>query len=113
VTRAARLARRLAHPQRAIGAAQLLAARFRRRRRAARLATGGIPSVAVLPGCPIDPATVAGAVDLRAGSTAGALVRLLRRPTARAYVGGATGALLVGALGIEPIRVSDRRMDAS
>ena len=106
------LARRLANPQRAIGAAQLLAARFRRRRRAARLATGGVPSVAVLPGSPIDPATVAGAVDLRAGSTAAALVRLLRRPTSRAYVRGATGALLVRSLGIEPIRVSSRRMDA-
>jgi hypothetical protein len=102
------LARRLASPQRAIGAAQLLAARFRRRRRAARFATGGIPSVAVLPGCPIDPVTVPGAVDLRAGSTGGALLRLLRRPTSRACVRGAVGALLVRALGIEPIQVSPR-----
>jgi glycosyltransferase involved in cell wall biosynthesis len=113
VSTVARLARRLANPQRAIGAAQLLVARFRRRRRAARLATGGIPSVAVLPGSPIDPVTVAGAVDLRAGSTGGALFRLLRRPTARAYVRGAAGALLVRALGIEPVTVSDRRVDPS
>jgi N-acetylglucosaminyldiphosphoundecaprenol N-acetyl-beta-D-mannosaminyltransferase len=113
VSTVALLARRLANPQRAIGAAQLLAARFRRRRRAARFATGGIPSVAVLPGCPIDPVTVPGAVDLRAGSTRAALLRLLRRPTARAYVHGAAGALLMRALGIEPIRLADRRRDAS
>jgi glycosyltransferase involved in cell wall biosynthesis len=108
VSAVALLARRLANPQRAIGAAQLLAARFRRRRRAARFATGGIPSVALLPGCPIDPATVPGAVDLRAGGTGRALLRLLRRPTARAYVRGTAGALLVRALGIEPIRISAR-----
>jgi glycosyltransferase involved in cell wall biosynthesis len=113
VSTVAVLARRLANPQRAIGAAALLAARFRRRRRAARFATGGIPSVAVLPGSPIDPAAVPGAVDLRAGSTGGALLRLLRRPTSRAYVRGAAGALLVRALGIEPISVSPRRGVAS
>ena len=107
------LARRLANPQRAIGAGQLLAARFRRRRRAARLGAGGVPSVAVLPGCSIDPATVAGAVDLRDGTTGGALLRLLRRPTSRAYVRGAAGALLVRALGIEPIRVPDRPAGAA
>jgi hypothetical protein len=113
VSAATLLARRLANPYRAIGAAQAVASRFLARRRTSRVATGGVPSVAVLPGCPVDPTTVEGALDLRDGSIGRAFLHLLRRPTSRAYVRGAGGALLVRALGIEALRVTHRQMDAS
>lgn len=82
------LAARLAHPQRTIGVAQLLVGRFRGRRLAARLAPGGEPSV----------------VDLGDRSLVGALPQLVRYPPARAVVRGRAAALVVRALGIEPVR---------
>ncbi|HEX8067702.1 MAG TPA: glycosyltransferase family 2 protein [Thermoleophilaceae bacterium] len=108
---AAGLARRLVHPQRAIGVAQLLAGRFRRRRLAARFAAGGVPSVAIMPGAGVEPGGVAGAVDLRGRSFAGALAHLVRRPTARAVVRGRAGALALQALGIEPVRPRGGRLE--
>ena len=101
------LARHLADPQRAIGAAQLLLARLSSRRLSSRYAAGGIPSVAVLPSSGIDPAAVPGAVDLRHRTLPGALARLMRRPTARAVVTGPATRLLVRAAGIQPIRARD------
>jgi hypothetical protein len=106
-----RLARRLAHPQRALGVAQLLAGRFTKRRLGCRVARGGVASVAVLPGCPVDPERVPGAVDLRSRAAVGAWLHLARRPTARAYVRGPLGATVARALGIEPLDA--RRADAA
>ncbi len=97
------LARRLGHPQRAVGTAQLLAGRFRARRLAARLAPGGMPAVAVLPGCAVEPATIPGSVDLRPRTTAGALLHLMRRPPTQAIVSGPIAALVVRALGVDPV----------
>ena len=94
---------RLAHPQRAIGVIQLLAGRFRGRRLACRLAPGGGPSVALLPGAPDPGAGAEGVVDLRDRSPLAALVHLVRRPTARAAGGGALVRLGLRALRIEPV----------
>ncbi|MEA2399062.1 MAG: hypothetical protein QOK25_2618, partial [Thermoleophilaceae bacterium] len=109
---AMRLAWRLASPQRTIGVVQLLTGRFKARRLAARLAPGGVPSVAILPGAPVDPSSVPGAVDLRDRGLAGALLHLLRRPTTRAVVRGRPRALLVRALGVEPVQPTRGRAGA-
>jgi hypothetical protein len=98
---AVRLAATLASPQRALGAAQLLAGRLKGRRLAARLAPGGTPSMAVLPGVSGD--APAEAIDLRERGAVAALAQLVRRPPARALVAGRAAALVVRALGIEPV----------
>jgi hypothetical protein len=103
VPSALRLVRKLAHPQRALGVAQLLAGRFMKRRLGCRVARGGLPSVAVLRGCSVDPEKVEGAVDLRSRSAVRAWLHLARRPTARAYVRGSLGAAVARAVGIEPL----------
>jgi hypothetical protein len=95
---------RLVHFQRAAGVAQLLVGRFMSRRLTARIAPGGLPSVAILPGVEVGPEVVPGAVDLRAGRFIRALLFLLRRPTSRALVRGRIRTLLVRALGVEPVQ---------
>jgi GT2 family glycosyltransferase len=98
---ALRLAARLAHPARLAGVASLLTARLSGRRLASRVGPGGAPSVALLPG---GPAGAEGAVDLRSAGWPRALLHLARRPPARAVVGGRAAALVVRALGVEPVR---------
>lgn len=98
---APRLAAKLAHPARLAGVASLLATRFTSRRAASRVGPGGAPTSAVLPGARTD---AEGALDLRSAGWPRALVHLARRPPARAAVGGRVAALLVRALGVEPVR---------
>ena len=99
-----RLALRLAHPQCAIGVAQLLTGRFLGRRLAARLAPGGGPTVAILPGAAAPAPADDGTVDLRDRGRAAALAHLVRRPTARARAGQRSDELALRALGVEPLR---------
>ncbi|HEX8646067.1 MAG TPA: glycosyltransferase family 2 protein [Thermoleophilaceae bacterium] len=100
----ARLAARLAHPQRAIGVAQLLVGRFQGRRLAARVAPGGGPSVALLPGAPGAVALGAAVVDLRDRGTLRAFLHLARCPTGQALASSRTQALALRVLSIEPLR---------
>ena len=99
-----RLALRLAHPQRAVGVAQLLTGRLMGRRLAARLAPGGGPSVALMPGVPSEIDAAEADVDLRDRGLAAALAQLARRPTAQAVVAGRLQAVAVRALRIKPVR---------
>jgi hypothetical protein len=98
------LLRQLAMPHRAVGVAQLLVSRHRAHRLAARFTPSGDPSVAILPGTVLQGSDLKHAVDLRGRSFAGALLYLLRRPTARALVRGQADALAMRVIGIEPIR---------
>ena len=97
------LAREVASPARAVGIVTLLAGRFRGRRLAARYARDGRPSVAILRGAPNDRETPDAVIDLRDRTVLGGLVYLLRRPAARALVGGRFAALAARAVGVEPI----------
>lgn len=114
---ALRLAARLAHPARALGVASLLAERLAGRRLASRVGPGGVPSVALMPGAPAPEGAAsrdvvaggatggdAATTDLRAAGWPRAVLHLLRRPPARAVVGGPAAALVVRALGVEPVR---------
>ncbi len=94
------LLRRLLLPGRLTGVAQLLLGRFSGRRRAARLGTGGRPSVALLPGAGQGAACCGGAVDLRGRSQLGALLFLVRRPTTFALAHGPAQRLVLRVLKI-------------
>ena len=98
----ARLAARLATPQRAAGVGELLANRFWGRRLAARLAPGGGPSLALLPGAPAVP-HADGVIDLRNRSAPRALLHLVRCPAAQAVAGSRLQAAVLRALRIEAL----------
>jgi hypothetical protein len=102
-----RLVRRLLVPQRALGVGQLLVGRLWGRRLASRHATGGEPSVAILPGAVATPGVVA--ADLRNHSLPVALARLAMRPTALALVGSPAAAVLTKLLGVQPVSAPPAR----
>jgi hypothetical protein len=104
-----KLARSLASPARARGLAALLRYRAGVRRESGRYSAGATPSVAVMPGTP--PGTP-GDVDLSGLALPRALVRLARRPTAEAVVGGPAAAAAVRALGVRPSRAQAPRRPA-
>jgi hypothetical protein len=98
------------HPQRAFGALQVLARRYVGRRRSAGIGRDGQPSIGVLPGVDGAATIVEGqpVIDLRqVGSFPRVWLHLVRRPTRRAVVRGRGQALLVQAIGIEPITLDD------
>lgn len=102
------LLRRLLVPQRLTGVVQLLVARAQGRRRAARIAPGGGPTIAILPGAGDGRADTLGAVDLRRRSLGGAVLHLARRPTACAVSPSRLHSLIVRALGIKPLTSDER-----
>jgi hypothetical protein len=101
----------LAHPQRARGVVDVCRRRVAVRRRASRLALGGGPSIAVLPGT--DPAGVREEdryeVDLSGAGRLEAFLRLLRRPSAIAVVSSRPQAALSRLAGVRPVRASELR----
>jgi GT2 family glycosyltransferase len=94
-------------PRRLVTLVGLLAWRGLQRRRSSTVARDGGPTVALLPGGPATVSASAGprpVVDLRRDGWLVALRRLALRPTGQAVVTSPREALMVRALGIEPLR---------
>lgn len=94
----------LTRPRRLAGVLGAWTWRLRLRRRSGRIGRDGEPTLALLAdGQPPAAWRASQTLDLRRESRAGALARLLRRPTGAALVGRTPIALAVRALGVRPV----------